>query len=550
MQGRALLIAASTHEGEDAIVAEAHCQLRRTIPDLCTIIAPRHPERGAGDQPSCSRARGSAWPAARSARLPDRTSDAYIADTIGELGMLYKLAPVAFIGGSLVDRGGQNPIEAVRQGAAVLTGPHWQNFSDTYKALISQRARDRRPLRAGAGLAAGRLLADQTELGRMHSARQHRVGRAVGCAASHGGGTAAAAAGRRRFRACLLTSRPGGIAIAPGGMAACLTPLASVYGWVATTRYARAEPYRSRLPVICAGNFTAGGTGKTPLVMHLCERLQADGQHPVALTRGYGGRHAGPHWVSDARHGRRRGRRGPAARPLGADAGRPRSRCRGHASSRQCRAQPDVIVMDDGLQNPSLAKDLAIAMVDGSRGLGNGLVIPAGPLRAPLDFQLGLADAIVVNGAGARRSTWPNGCDIGSTGRCCARPPSVAGDVDWLQGRRVVAWAGIASPQRFFAMLKTQGAEVVEHVIFRDHQRLDGRPMPNVFSPSLSGSRPSSSARRRTWHASRARPENLPNLPRPRGSLQIRLSFCRTRCRAAHGHDRQCAQGTQGANSE
>ena len=101
--------------------------------------------------------------------LPDRTSDAYVADTIGELGMLYKLAPVAFIGGSLVDRGGHNPIEAVRHGAVVLVGPHWQNFGDAYGALISNRgAIVVRSAEEIAG-AARKLLADEAELGSMRS---------------------------------------------------------------------------------------------------------------------------------------------------------------------------------------------------------------------------------------------------------------------------------------------------------------------------------------------------------------------------------------------
>ncbi len=140
LDGRPLLIAASTHEGEDAIIAEAHRQLRQQPARSV------HHHRAA---PSRARRRRSAEMlkaqgldvARRSlGALPERTCDAYVADTIGELGMLYKLAPVAFIGGSLVDRGGQNPIEAVRQGAAVITGPHWQNFSDTYSALISHQA--------------------------------------------------------------------------------------------------------------------------------------------------------------------------------------------------------------------------------------------------------------------------------------------------------------------------------------------------------------------------------------------------------------------------
>lgn len=168
LQGRALLMAASTHEGEDAIVADAHCQLRQTIPDLCTIIAPRHPERG----PAISemlKSKGLSATRRSLGDLPDSASDAYIADTIGELGMLYTLAPVAFIGGSLVDRGGQNPIEAVRQGAAVLTGPHWHNFSDAYKALINNQGAIVVRSAPELASAAGQLLADQTERSRMHT---------------------------------------------------------------------------------------------------------------------------------------------------------------------------------------------------------------------------------------------------------------------------------------------------------------------------------------------------------------------------------------------
>ena len=168
LDGRALLMAASTHEGEDAIIAEAHRQLRQTIPDLCTIIAPRHPERG---EAITAMLRGLGLKVAQRSlgALPDRTSDAYVADTMGELGMLYKLAPVAFIGGSLVNRGGQNPIEAVRQGAAVITGPHMQNFSDTYGALIGNQAAIVVRSAPELATAAGRLLGDQSELDHMRT---------------------------------------------------------------------------------------------------------------------------------------------------------------------------------------------------------------------------------------------------------------------------------------------------------------------------------------------------------------------------------------------
>jgi 3-deoxy-D-manno-octulosonic-acid transferase len=138
LQGRPLLIAACTHEGEDEIIAEAHRQLASSFPGLCTIIAPRHPHRGAA---ITEMLKGRGFNVARRSlgELPNRSSDAYVADTIGELGMLYKLAPVAFIGGSLVDHGGHNPVEAMRLGAVVLTGPHWQNQDEAYRVLLQQR---------------------------------------------------------------------------------------------------------------------------------------------------------------------------------------------------------------------------------------------------------------------------------------------------------------------------------------------------------------------------------------------------------------------------
>ena len=168
LEGRSLLIAASTHDGEDAIIADAHRALAASVPNLCTIIAPRHPERG-GAITDMLRERGFKVARRSLGDLPDRTSDAYVADTIGELGMLYKLGPVAFIGGSLVERGGQNPIEAVRQGAVVLVGPHWQNFGDTYSVLIKNRGAIVVHSAEEIASAARRLLSDEAELGGMRT---------------------------------------------------------------------------------------------------------------------------------------------------------------------------------------------------------------------------------------------------------------------------------------------------------------------------------------------------------------------------------------------
>jgi 3-deoxy-D-manno-octulosonic-acid transferase len=166
LDGRALLVAASTHDGEDQIIADAHRSLRESLPDLCTIIAPRHPERGAAVA-EMLRARGFKVAQRSLGALPDRSSDAYVADTIGELGLLYKLAPVAFIGGSLVERGGQNPIEAVRQGAVVLTGPHWHNFADAYRALLDHQGAIVVQSADEIAKAVRQLVTDEAELGSM-----------------------------------------------------------------------------------------------------------------------------------------------------------------------------------------------------------------------------------------------------------------------------------------------------------------------------------------------------------------------------------------------
>lgn len=135
LAGRPVWVAASTHVGEERLVAEAHRRLARDLEGVCTIIVPRHPERGTGIAEDLKEL-GLAVAQRSLGALPDARLDIYVADTLGELGTLYALCPVAFIGGSLVERGGQNPIEAVRHGSAVLMGPHWSNFRDAYRTLL------------------------------------------------------------------------------------------------------------------------------------------------------------------------------------------------------------------------------------------------------------------------------------------------------------------------------------------------------------------------------------------------------------------------------
>lgn len=136
--GRPVIAAASTHAGEESIVIDAHLRLRANFPGLLTLVTPRHPERGPGVA-ELARVAGLKVALRSRGALPDAATEIYIADTMGELGLIYRLAPVVFMGGSLVKHGGQNPIEAVKLGAAILHGPYVWNFSEIYAALDEAR---------------------------------------------------------------------------------------------------------------------------------------------------------------------------------------------------------------------------------------------------------------------------------------------------------------------------------------------------------------------------------------------------------------------------
>lgn len=154
---RPVLLAASTHPGEDETILPAHDALKRTHRDLLTVIVPRHPERGAAIAMLC----GARAAQRRSqGRDPDADTSIYIADTMGELGLFYRIAPFAFIGGSLVPHGGQNPLEPARLGCAVLAGPHTENFSRDYDAILAAQGEGRVHSCAEIAALAGRLLAD------------------------------------------------------------------------------------------------------------------------------------------------------------------------------------------------------------------------------------------------------------------------------------------------------------------------------------------------------------------------------------------------------
>ncbi|QFR34100.1 3-deoxy-D-manno-octulosonic acid transferase [Ancylobacter sp. TS-1] len=172
--GREVLVAASTHPGEEEIIVEAHQRLAKEMPGLLTIIAPRHPERGPSVVQLATEA-GCPAVLRSDGYLPDKGTGIYVADTIGELGLFYRLGGVALLGGSLVRRGGQNPIEPIKLDTAILHGPHVTNFAELYARL--DEARGAAPVTDGRSLAASAymLLADTASRRRMIAAGQSTI---------------------------------------------------------------------------------------------------------------------------------------------------------------------------------------------------------------------------------------------------------------------------------------------------------------------------------------------------------------------------------------
>lgn len=247
----------------------------------------------------------------------------------------------------------------------------------------------------------------------------------------------------------------------PGLAAALLTPVGTALDAAGRLRRAVARPYRASVPVICVGNLVAGGAGKTPVVLSLCEILRARDVGAHVVMRGYGGSLAGPVAVDPARHG---------AAAVGDEAllcadvapcWVARDRAAGVRAAIEGGAR--AVVLDDGFQNPAIAKDLSLVVVDAAYGFGNGRLLPAGPLRETVAAGLARADAVVL-------------LDGDSP------PPELAGfdrpilharlepvDPKRYAGMRVVAFAGIGRPKKFFDTLRRLGAELVTERSFPDH---------------------------------------------------------------------------------
>ncbi len=256
------------------------------------------------------------------------------------------------------------------------------------------------------------------------------------------------------------------------GSGGLLTPLAALYGAVAAMRM-QSHGERAALSVICLGNLTVGGAGKTPAALVVAHLLHAAHERPFFLSRGYGGKLAGPMRVNPAVHTSADVGDEPLLLSRLAPTIVARDRVAGAKLAQFAGAS--VIVMDDGLQNPSLLKDLAIVVIDGRRGIGNGHIIPAGPLRAPLGLQLDHAQAMVVVGpaeaaaAGVVERASRRGLSIFH-----ARLEPDRSVIAAIGGRKVLAFAGIGDPQKFFATLAEAGVDIAERASFPDHHPFTG----------------------------------------------------------------------------
>lgn len=244
-------------------------------------------------------------------------------------------------------------------------------------------------------------------------------------------------------------------------IAASLAPGAFLYDAARRWREANIRPAAPPVPVLCVGNATLGGVGKTPFALMLAALLREKGVEAHFLTRGYGGAARGPLRIDPSVHDARAV--GDEALLLAAQAPTFVARDRVAGAHEAAKAGAKALIMDDGYQNPSLKKTLSILLTDADDPYGNGRLFPAGPLREPIEAALARADICVCVARGRNAAAQ----DETGDGEPCFRA--------WLEparpipGHRLVAFAGIGRPQRFFEMLKGEGAEIIEAVGFPDH---------------------------------------------------------------------------------
>ncbi|WP_417269326.1 tetraacyldisaccharide 4'-kinase [Celeribacter sp.] len=268
----------------------------------------------------------------------------------------------------------------------------------------------------------------------------------------------------------------------PGLAARVLAPLGAIYADQTARRVAKSG-LEASVPVICIGNINAGGTGKTPTVIALSQRLIERGKSVHVVSRGYGGSLDGPLRVDERHHSADQVGDEPLLIAAFTPAWISKDRAAGVRAAQEDGA--DVILLDDGMQNGSVEKDATFVVVDAHRGFGNGRVIPAGPLREPISRGLARADAVISIGDAAAQdrfsSLWSNAVTVP---RLSAELTPLQTGFDWTD-QPVLAFAGIGHPEKFFATLKGLGANLLRAEALSDHQPLSTQLMTRLEIEAL-----------------------------------------------------------------
>lgn len=251
----------------------------------------------------------------------------------------------------------------------------------------------------------------------------------------------------------------------PGWPSACLSPLSALYGWISGRRMRGPAGFRAAVPVLCIGNFTLGGAGKTPTAIALARAARLAGITIGFLSRGYGGTLSGPVVVETGKH--TAAQVGDEPLLLAREALTVISRTRVEGARLLAELGVNLVIMDDGFQSARVHADFALVVVDARRGIGNGRVFPAGPLRAPLDVQINAASALLLVGEGSAGEALAESGMLPVHRARLAPVPNPA-----LAGKSVLAFAGIADPAKFHRTLGELGAQIEMARNFADHAQL------------------------------------------------------------------------------